>query len=193
MVFFNAISRLRSITVRGGILGFSFDGCFLTAKCAGDLIRMFFEFEADFVDSLRCIPMVVRLKLDSCGVKLKLAEWNHFTQFECAELVNLPCAASAEVRAYRDYLSGLIFRHTGNTASLMEIDPHPDWLNERDIPSNIQIKAAEYGVIITQSQWANLTPLQRFAAIKLTRSSHENNNFLPALEEFGLVKSETSH
>jgi hypothetical protein len=31
-----------------------------------------------------------------------------------------------------------------------------------------------------------LTPLQRFALIKLTRSQHENNNFLPALIEFGL-------
>jgi hypothetical protein len=152
-------------------------------------MRMFFDFEADFVDSLRCIPMVVRLKLDSCGVKLKLAEWNHFSQLECAELVNLPCAESAEVMAYRDYLSGLIFRHTGNAASLMEIDPHPAWLNDRDIPSTVQMKAAEYGVTITQSQWANLTPLQRFATIKLTRSSHENNNFLPALQEFGLVIS----
>jgi hypothetical protein len=25
-----------------------------------------FKFESDFVDSLRCIPMVVRLKLDLC-------------------------------------------------------------------------------------------------------------------------------
>jgi hypothetical protein len=150
---------------------------------------MFFKFEADFVDSLRCIPMVVRLKLDSCGVKLKLAEWNHFTQLECDELVTLPCEESAEVIDYREYVCGLIFRHTGNTASLLEVEAHPAWLNDRDIPSTIQIKAAEYNLIITQSQWADLTPLQRFALIKLTRSSHENNNFLPALQEFELLKS----
>jgi hypothetical protein len=150
-------------------------------------MEMFFEFEADFVDSLRCIPMVVRFKLDSCGVKLKLAEWNRFTPLECDELVNLPCAEGLDVIGYRDYLSGLILRHTGNTATLLEIDPHPPWLNDRDIPSSIQIKAAESESIITQSQWANLTPLKRFALIKLTRSSHENNNFLPALKEFGLI------
>jgi hypothetical protein len=85
-------------------------------------------------------------------------------------------------------LCGLILRHTGNAATLLEIDPHPPWLNDRDIPSTIQIKTAEYELIITQSQWANLTPLKRFALIKLTRSSHENNNFLPAMQEFGLVK-----
>jgi hypothetical protein len=148
---------------------------------------MFFEFEADFVDSLRCIPMVVRLKLDSCGVKLKLAEWNRFTPLECDELVRLPCGESADVIAYRDYLCGLILRHTGNAATLLEIDPHPPWLNDRDIPSTVQIKAAEYESIVTQSQWANLTTLKRFALIKLTQSSHENNNFLPALQEFGLI------
>ncbi len=148
---------------------------------------VFFEFEADFVDSLRCIPMVVRLKLDSCGVKLKLAEWSRFTPLECDELVNLPCVEVAEVITYRDYLSGLILLHTGNAATLLEIDPHPPWLNDRDIPSAIQIKSAEYDANVTQSQWANLTALQRFALIKLTRSSHENNNFLPALKEFGMI------
>ena len=40
----------------------------------------FFEFEADFVDSWRCIPMQVRYKLDTCGIKLKLAEWNQMNQ-----------------------------------------------------------------------------------------------------------------
>jgi len=39
---------------------------------------LFFDFEADFVLSLRCIPMIVRYKLDTYGVKLKLAHWNHF-------------------------------------------------------------------------------------------------------------------
>ena len=37
------------------------------------------------------------------------------------------------------------------------------------------------------SQWKNLNPLQRFALTKLTRGGHENENFLPALREFGLT------
>ena len=147
----------------------------------------FFNFEADFVDSLRCIPMVVRMKLDTCGVKLKLAEWNHFTQIECEGLVDLPCQDSAEVAAYQDYVSQLIFQHTGHEASLLSVDADPAWLKEREIPATIQTKAAEAGLEITLIQWANLTPIQRFALIKLTRSQHENNNFLPALREFGLM------
>jgi hypothetical protein len=147
----------------------------------------FFKFEADFVDSLRCIPMIVRLKLDTCGVKLKLAEWNRFTPLECQQLVDLPCDRDAEIATYRDYVSQLIFEHTGHEASLLAIDPQPPWSNDREIPESVMNKATEEGVNIDRSQWADLTTIQRFALIKLTRSQHENNNFLPALKEFGLL------
>ena len=147
----------------------------------------FFKFEADFVDSLRCIPMIVRLKLDTCGVKLKLAEWNRFNQLECEQLVELPCDRESEIIAYKEYVSQLIFQHTGHEASLLAIDPQPPWSNDREIPESVMTKATEEGVNIDRSQWANLTTIQRFALIKLTRSQHENNNFLPALKEFGLL------
>jgi hypothetical protein len=147
----------------------------------------YFKFEADFVDSLRCIPMIVRLKLDTCGVKLKLAEWNRFTQAECQQLVELPCDRDSEIATYRDYVSQLIFQHTRHEASLLSIDPQPPWSNDREIPESVVTKAAQEGVNIDLAQWQNLTKIQRFALIKLTRSQHENNNFLPALKEFSLL------
>ncbi len=33
-----------------------------------------FDFESDFVASLRCIPMCVRFKLDLCEIKLSLRQ-----------------------------------------------------------------------------------------------------------------------
>ena len=150
-------------------------------------MSVFFDFEADFVDSFRCIPMAVRMKLDTCGVKVKLAEWSHFTKQECERLVELPCEETAEISAYRDYLHQLISIQTGHEPALLAIDPAPSWLDERQIPSSILVKASEDGVEITLAQWQHLTPLQRFALIKLTRSAHENHNFLPAMKEFGLV------
>lgn len=38
----------------------------------------FFKFEADFVDTLRCVPMIVRFKLDTVGIKLSLRAWSRF-------------------------------------------------------------------------------------------------------------------
>ena len=147
----------------------------------------FFQFEADFVNSLHCIPMQVRMKLDTCGVKLKLNHWNKFSQQERQALVEIPCTTTQEIIAYEQYLQQLVVEHTGAPASKITIDPHPPWMDAITIPSNIQEKAQEFGVLITFSQWESLTPAQRFALIKLSRPSHENNNFLPALKEFGLA------
>jgi hypothetical protein len=41
----------------------------------------------------------------------------------------------------------------------------------------------------TRRQWSALTRLQRFALIKLTRDSHDNVNFAPAMSEFGLARA----
>lgn len=147
----------------------------------------FFQFEADFVESLRCIPMQVRLKLDTCGVKLKLSHWHQFTPEERQVLVSMPCSTPEENQWYRDFLQTLVTARTGNPASELSVDPHPPWLNAQTIPPEVQEKAAEFEVILSSQQWENLTPSQRFTLIKLSRSSHENRNFYPALQEFQLV------
>ncbi|MFW6358177.1 MAG: nitrate reductase associated protein [Chroococcales cyanobacterium] len=147
----------------------------------------FFQFEADFVDSLRCIPMQVRLKLDTCGVKLKLQHWHQFSQEERQRLVEIYCTKPEESQAYRDYLQGLVINYTGEPAKTLPIEDHPAWLDTTRIPENIQEKAKDLNVQISLKQWEKLTPLQRFALIKLSRPSHENNNFLPALKEFQLI------
>ncbi|MDR9402251.1 MAG: nitrate reductase associated protein, partial [Halothece sp. Uz-M2-17] len=46
----------------------------------------------------------------------------------------------------------------------------------------------EFNLKINREQWQKLTPLQRFALIKLSRPSHENKNFYPALKEFAILE-----
>lgn len=152
----------------------------------------FFKFEADFVESLRCIPMQVRYKLDTCGIKLKLSHWNHFTLAERESLVEMPCNRESEIQTYREYLKQLVLKQTGALPGELPIDPDPAWMDETTIPESIQAKAQEFNVTLTPQQWVVLTPVQRFALIKLSRPSHENLNFLPALKEFHLVEAESS-
>ncbi len=147
----------------------------------------FFQFEADFVDSLRCIPMQVRFKLDTCGVKLKLPHWHHLSQNERQELVDMPCASEAEIAAYRIRLRQLVQSHMGEVPADLPVEPHPAWMDPTTVPDSVQTQAESVGQTLSQPQWANLTPLQRFALIKLSRSQHENKNFLPALQEFHLI------
>ncbi len=150
-------------------------------------MTQFFQFEADFVDSLRCIPMQVRFKLDTCGVKLKLPHWHAFTNQERETLVSAPCATEEEIQAYRDFLRHLVQLHTGTLPNDLPIDTLPAWMDAASVPTSVLEQGRSFGVDVTQAQWAQLTPLQRFALIKLSRSQHENKNFLPALKEFHLV------
>lgn len=148
----------------------------------------FFQFESDFVDTLRCIPMQVRYKLDTCGVKLKLSHWHQFTQAERQQLVTAPCQTEAEIQTYRQMLHEFVASHGGDRPSDLPFDPHPAWHDASTIPDSVQTQAASLGVVLTANQWANLHPLQRFALIKLSRSQHENRNFEPALREFDLLQ-----
>jgi hypothetical protein len=149
-------------------------------------MTIFFQFESDFVDSLRCIPMYVRYKLDICGIKLKLAEWNQMNQAQRQSLIDLPATTKNEVDSYRQHLQDLVFQNTGQPASELPIEAHPAWMDSEQISTDVEKKIAELGLTMTLTDWQNLTYLQRFALIKLSRSRHENHNFPIAVAEFNL-------
>lgn len=147
----------------------------------------FFKFEADFVDSLRCVPMIVRFKLDACGIKLTLRAWAHFSLSTRARLVTMPADTLDDVTRYREFLARAI-EQTGEPWVAVPASPAAVWGTLNDIPEAVVRKARELGVPFHRLRgWMGLNPLQRFALVKLTRSGHDNNNFLPALREFGLV------
>lgn len=147
----------------------------------------YFNFEQDFVGSLRCIPMVVRHHLDSCGVKLKLEHWNQLSKTERQDLSEWPSNTPDAAAAYQTRLQRLLVERTGAPAKTLEISPHPPWQDLVAIPVQVAEKFQAHQVPLSVNQWAALTDLQRFALIKLSRSSHENNNFMPAVQEFGLL------
>ncbi len=147
----------------------------------------FFKFEADFVESLHCIPMQVRLKLDTCGIKLKLNHWNRFTPGDRKALIEKLCNTSEEIAQYRQFLQELVLERTEESAKDLVVEDNPPWRDEAAIPEGVQEKAKQCEITLTLEQWAKLEPIERFALIKLSRSSHENANFLPALKELNLA------
>lgn len=150
-------------------------------------MNYYFRFEDEFVTNLRCIPMLVRYKLDTCGIKLKLSQWNQFSPQERQALVEKNCTEPDEIQLYREWLQKLIIQYTNSPATDLVVEPNPAWMDTANIPDIVEEKAKEIGVQLTVEKWALLTPVQRFALIKLSRPSHENKNFLPALQELNLT------
>ncbi|HMO60590.1 MAG TPA: nitrate reductase associated protein [Ferruginibacter sp.] len=148
----------------------------------------YFNFEEDFVEkNIRCIPMIVRFKMDTAGIKLQLAEWAKFSTSEKLELALKPCSSAAEIKQYFIFLTGLVKKYTGHEAKVLTAlqTEHLQQLNE--IPGIVAAKASSFNWSISREQWLSLTILQRFALLKLCRSEHENKNFPTAMKEFQLV------
>jgi hypothetical protein len=145
----------------------------------------YFAFESDFVESLRCVPMCVRLKLDVAGVKLKLNEWSKTDPAERTYLADMPCSSRDEIRAFRDFISLLVRINCGALPTLM--DPTEPLWNSEEVPEQVMEKAVSFGVAVPPDAWRSLDELERFALVKLSRPGHEGKNFVPALEEFGIT------
>lgn len=148
----------------------------------------YFDFEEDFIEeNVRCIPMIVRFKMDAAGIKLKLAEWSKFKRADRIQLALMPASTDEEAKLYNNFLSQLIEKHTNNKATVLAINTNPDWGNLENVPDMLAEKAKEFDLEITPEKWSSLTSLQRFALLKLCRPGHENKNFPKAITEFGLI------
>src|SRR4051812_25183952 len=108
-------------------------------------IVTYFHFEEDFVDEgIRCIPMVVRFKLDRCGIKLKLSEWGRMNELERRHLAEHPCESEDEILIYRSWLKMMVLKRTGLHASDLPVEVMPVWASDY-IPAPVNEKLREFG------------------------------------------------
>jgi len=149
-----------------------------------------FGFERDFIGALNCIPMSVRLKLDYCGVKISLAQWNQLATREREQLLDLPCDSTETAERYRQRLMDTVESSSGRAPKTLDIEAHPPWAAGDHIPEQLRAQFAALQLPpLTVPQWSGLSPLQRFSLLKLSQPGHDNDNFIPALREFGLLTS----
>lgn len=148
----------------------------------------FFAFEEDFAESgIRCIPMIVRFKLDASGIKLKLSEWSRMSREERETLVELSVDSKEDIGHYKKYLKELILQKTGQEATELAEPATTAWSSTDTIPASLTEKASHLNLVIPLEKWRSLTDLQRFSLLKLSQSSHEHKNLPRAIKEFRLT------
>lgn len=144
-----------------------------------------FEFERDFADTLRCIPMSVRMKLDECGIKLSLRQWSRFNYEDRYELCYRSIDSEVDRQQYCQFLKDLIRTRANEEPVFLELPQSAEWQDGQSVPLCLQEQIIEKELpLMPVQKWATLTPLQRFSLIKLCRSGHENHNLPAALKEF---------
>ena len=164
----------------------------LSVTCPSEFLNFngieYFQFEEEFMaNNMRCIPMIIRFKMDMAGIKLKLSEWKKFSKEERIELAVMNCGFHEASEQYAGHLAGLIKKYTRRDPTSMEVNKTPAWKDLHSIPGILIEKLKEFDWSLPIAQWKGLTDLQRFALLKLCRPGHENKNFPRAMKEFNLA------
>jgi hypothetical protein len=146
------------------------------------------QYEQDKYYPLRRIPMIMRMKLDLCGVKLTIGDWSKFSREDREQLVMMPYGTQDDIAAIRRRLLELVAAVDGDSIATDPVALPAPWTLTASVPDQIGRQMAALGLAApTSAQWQALTDMQRFALLKLTREGHENKKFPLALKEFGLV------
>ncbi len=143
-----------------------------------------FGFEAEFVGQLKCLPMVVRYKLDIIGIKLSLKDWLGFEPSVRQAILEAPFFEKDQVRELQTYVAEAVRVQCHHEPVTMMSGKFP-W-DEASVNEEVQKAASLHLIDLKEETWRNLPILCRFALCKLARPNHESRNFLPALIEFGL-------
>ncbi len=149
-----------------------------------------FQYEQDKYYPLRRIPMIMRLKLDLCGVKLSIGDWSKFSREDREELVTMPHETPEQLAALRSRLLELVAAVGGDSAQTEPVHAPAPWTITSSVPAAVCRHIHALGMPApTVEQWASLSNLQRFVLLKLTREGHENKKLPLALHEFGMIKA----
>jgi hypothetical protein len=143
-----------------------------------------FNFEAEIYESLNCLPMAARRKLDALGIKIHLAQWEQFGRGERLMICHAPAESDDERSALRTFIEEVAMARTGSPAKVLSEDVRQSAYPPADPPPVLVQQARAFGVELDEGAWAALDDDQRYALIKLGDAERPSHNFEPALREF---------
>lgn len=143
-----------------------------------------FKFEDEVHQSLSCVPMHARRKLDKAGVKISLDQWQALGRGERLAICHLPADSAEECDVLRIFIEEAVRnRGAGDAKPLPDearrsADPPPS------PPERLIDNARAEGVTFGQSEWARLDADERYALLKLGGGAERSHNLGAALKEF---------
>ena len=141
-----------------------------------------FKFEDEIYESLACLPMAARRKLDALGIKIHRAHWEQLGKGERLMICHAPSTTEDERDALKTFIEEAVARIGARPKALGEEDrraasppAHP--------PDRLARNAKAEGIDLQRS-WEKLDDDERFALMKLGDKDKPSHNFKPALQEF---------
>ena len=147
------------------------------------MIRQF-QFEAEVYESLSCVPMQARRKLDSVGVKIHLAQWQQLSRGERLMICHAPASLDEERTALRLFIEEATLARTGTPPKELGEEVRRGAHPPESPPPALVANARERGIELTQAAWNSLDDDERYALVKLGADGKVSHNLKAALDEF---------
>lgn len=143
-----------------------------------------FKFEEEIYESLNCLPMAARRKLDALGVKLSLAQWEQLGRGERLMICHAPSASEEERDALRTFIEEATIARTGLAPKTLPDEARRAADPPTNLPELLARNARVAGIKLDDQAWSTMDDDQRYALIKLGNTEQSSHNFAAALEEF---------
>ena len=142
-----------------------------------------FDFEAEIYQSLNCLPMAARRKLDRLGLKISLEQWQRLSRGERLMICHAPAITPEECDALKLFLEEVSVGRTGTAPKPLSDQSRKEAEPPLEPPEALVANAQALGVAVNKRQWEQLDDDERYALVKLGSTPRPSHNFKAALDE----------
>ncbi|MGC1676898.1 MAG: nitrate reductase associated protein [Candidatus Binataceae bacterium] len=143
-----------------------------------------FQFEAEIYQTLSCLPMAARRKLDAAGIKIGRVQWAKLSRSERLKICDATADSAGEIAALRLFIDQTVLARAGSRPTELSDDARRSARPPAELPSQLAARADALGASLTQSAWSTLDDDERYALVKLGGGETAKHNLHAALLEF---------
>jgi hypothetical protein len=143
-----------------------------------------FKFEDEMHESLQCVPMAVRRKLDRVGLKIGLEQWKSLDRGERLAICHLPVDSTEECDALGMFLRETMKRRFGVEPKSLTDAQRASAEPPASPPARVIAHARAAGFDLSTAVWSQLDGDERFALLKMGDAETPSHNLAAALKEF---------
>jgi hypothetical protein len=145
-----------------------------------------FKFEDEMHESLQCVPMAVRRKLDRVGLKIGLEQWKSLDRGERLAICHLPVDSSEECDALSVFIREAMQRRFGVEPKSLTDAQRASAEPPASPPARVVAHARASGFDLNGAIWSRLDGDERFALLKMGDAQAPSHNLAAALKEFSV-------
>jgi hypothetical protein len=142
-----------------------------------------FQFEGEIYESLSCLPMAARRKLDLLGLKISHAQWLQLGRGERLMICHAPANSAEESEALSLFINEATVAK-GGSAPKEQPEIRVSARPPKSPSARLIENAKSAGVTLTQAAWDALDDDQRYALTKLGGAEKLSHKLKAAINEF---------